>query len=1684
MATCRQLRLLLWKNMKLKLRQPVTFAAELLIPLLCALFLVLVRSTVYVNVVNKETTYRPAPLTPPTSFSEEDAVIYYTPETEATQLVMDLFQKTLLKKYKRQKIKMQGFQEKNETLTKMVESNRVAFIIEFRGQDGESVAGRAIPTHLQFTIRPRVKWHHLGTDMVYPYPPHNMPPCNIGDTLGLAGLQYLLVQALTRYWAIQDGRDPWMKTFGVSTQCLPFPAYQEDPMVLILEKSFDGYLITSFLISSIMFTKAIVFEKEFKLKETMKMVGLKKSIYWLSWFIFFCLYFVPVLAGYTALITGALYKGVWPVVRRVEPSLFFAFLLCYGLALITFSFMVSAFVQKGWLVGWLVGWLIGWLVGWEGGGSSPCCFRLPAVLRPGTDYLLLHGQSVYANIIISIGHPLGEGTTWKNYDWPPYPEDNFSLKDCMIMMLVDSVLHCVVAWYVEHLRPGEFGVAKPPWFCCKMSYWFPVEQGSVGDQPKHPSGKDQAFQEEHHGVKPEVKIINLRKVFDGKPAVKCTNLSIYKDEIFVLMGHNGCGKSVTLGMMTGFLAPSSGTVIIKGLDIRHKLEAAREHLGVCPQFNILFQKLTVREHFSFFAQLKGISGEELKKEISDVATEMDLQQKLDARASDLSVGYQRRLSVGIALIGKPEILILDEPTSSMDPKARRDTWHLLKKLRKGRAIIMTTHFMDEADLLGDRVAIMDKGEVKCCGNPEFLKDVFRLGYHLVITVGPHCRMLEVMEEVQIHVKEARFESAMDNKATVTLPLEAKDKIPDLFKDLHSHKEWLDIASFGISTPSIEDVFLALHKIRGNVTESTEVNSFLHRKESLRSKGQGRLCSLPRLHKIRGNVTESTEVNSFLHRKESLRSKSQGRLCSSKQYQLETITARETGMRRLKQLTLTLLEKKRIYIWSHLYLFLAQLVLPVPIIMGLSFFTGTHHLWAIQEPARTYDLEGFRALRVYYSPGRSKMLQHERLTDLYAKQFYSSQSKIYLRRLDFNWDAGFNEFILEQIRRNGLQDVLFFSVMGMEVFPISSDAESVNAIAHYSPYPLHARQISVNYVLNAMLQYLLNDSFSVQTRVAPLPKEPALKAKGSLAEVHIIAVDIAMRVAVGMSCSTVLMFHFLILEKTVSVKHLQLLSGAGAFAYWSTTFILDIIIYMLGSGLALFALLISSEEAHDAFFGPGANWKYLVPALAVNGWASLGSLYAMHNLFDAPGWGAVFIIVFNVMTGVITLKLLLMMKLMYLFGLANLHAAAWLIDSVSALLFPIFSLASCFKYVFINYHSLQVCPRQQCRGIYSPCCPESCDTYICIKTQHNYLSLGEPGIGFYILCMAVQGSACMALVVLMDYHVLNKLWYRLKSYLLGSSIYKPEFIFGADDDVAEERQRILEKPEDYYLSDSKDSDGDVATMVNLYKCYGTSIAVDHLCLGVARGDCFLLLGHNGAGKTTIFKMLSGYLSITEGDAFVMGHSAVKDIAKVQSMVGYSPQTGGLLLHMTARQTLTMHARLRGLPEDVVPDRVNTLMKLLLMDSLADIPASKYSGGNRRKLITAISLVEQSPLLLLDEPSHGMDPLARRHLWDVLITLRDRGSTLILASHRTSECEHMGKRAGVLVNGQLACLGTVDHLKRKFGKGFTFIVHLQHQDGMGTLSTDALIQHILGSVEGCQVHISLLLSASSSLSVLIS
>lgn len=211
---------------------------------------------------------------------------------------------------------------------------------------------------------------------------------------------------------------------------------------------------------------------------------------------------------------------------------------------------------------------------------------------------------------------------------------------------------------------------------------------------------------------------NLTKKYKDVTAVDSMSLTIGHGEFFALLGQNGAGKTTTVKMLTGLISPDGGDALIMGHSIVKETEKAKSLINVSPQETAVAQKLSVKENLEFIAELYGADKKQAQKKAQDSLDSFALRQKENAKAKTLSGGMQRRLSIAMALITEPEILFLDEPTLGLDVKARRSLWKQISSLKGKTTVILTTHYLEEAQALADRIGIMDKGTLKIVDTPE------------------------------------------------------------------------------------------------------------------------------------------------------------------------------------------------------------------------------------------------------------------------------------------------------------------------------------------------------------------------------------------------------------------------------------------------------------------------------------------------------------------------------------------------------------------------------------------------------------------------------------------------------------------------------------------------------------------------------------------------------------------------------------------------------------------------------------------------------------------------------------------------------------------------------------------------------------------------------------------------------
>jgi ABC-2 type transport system ATP-binding protein len=298
---------------------------------------------------------------------------------------------------------------------------------------------------------------------------------------------------------------------------------------------------------------------------------------------------------------------------------------------------------------------------------------------------------------------------------------------------------------------------------------------------------------------PAVETFELTRRFDSLIAVNGINLAIEKGELFSLLGPNGAGKTTTINMLCCLLKPTSGTASIMGYGIINEPFKVKELIGVSPQETALSEHLNCWENLRLIGKAHQLGNAEIKQRSQELLETAGLMERTKDQVRKFSGGMKRRLSIMMAMIHDPEILFLDEPTLGLDPQARRAMWEYIAELKGRKTILLTTHYMEEADFLSDRVAIIDEGKIVALGTPEELKS--HLWEKTTMVISAKNLTAEVIDGLR------------DKYAEVT---EGNDQLIVSAKDLnfkeitdYLYSQGVSIYSAGLKQPTLEDVFIQL-----------------------------------------------------------------------------------------------------------------------------------------------------------------------------------------------------------------------------------------------------------------------------------------------------------------------------------------------------------------------------------------------------------------------------------------------------------------------------------------------------------------------------------------------------------------------------------------------------------------------------------------------------------------------------------------------------------------------------------------------------------------------------------------------------------------------------------------------------------------------------------------------------------
>ncbi|XP_030753905.1 ATP-binding cassette sub-family A member 2-like isoform X2 [Sitophilus oryzae] len=1421
-------------------------------------------------------------------------------------------------------------------------------------------------TKLDYTLRYHEQSLTWETEKLYKKPFNFVP----GVGSGYQHKGFLALQMAIDFSFIEKMGHSNTENILIEMLEFPYPPHKSD---VGFSSLFFNYLplitMFSFIFICPAVLKRVVEEKYSGIKELMKMVGMRSWMLWLGWFIYSI---VPMLISVlliTFFLKVPLFGSAEAVISHTACSIIVFYLVLYIIAITALSFFLSTLFNKPSLAV-LVGLLV-WILS----------FFVPTYIQDATDkresfsttmlLMLLPNMALhYGYSAMALYEEREIGLHWNNWHLPADGGSNSAtMLHVCLMLVVDVFLYMILTFYVDAVNPGKYGIRR--------SYLFPFD--SLIKLLKKRTSTEVGSNESHRlevlekgeNLDKGIELINLSKKYGKKTVVNNLSLDIYKNQITVLLGHNGAGKSTTMGMITGMISKNSGKIIINGKEVRSRSDITKK-IGLCTQHNLFFPDLTVGEHLKFFAMLKGKTCQEADKEVKEKLEKLSLTNKENSLADKLSGGMKRKLCLGMAVIGGSEILILDEPSSGMDPESRRYLWDLLLDMASEKTILITTHFMDEADALGNWIAIMEEGRLRCFGTPMVLKKRYGTGYNLRLLIkqdkimkangiielemkGKESNEIEmkksekkkiIMEQIVTYLENVIKSNLMPNETEhfkcksidgeeVSFLLPFTNNYIKLFEYLEDRKEQLEIESMSITVTTLEDVFLNSNKVEKH--EKSDVPS----------------------------------IDIFKHNK-------------SEYPKVLPLGA--------------LLFKRGKFIIKKWFTYIIPFIIAV-IFLCLCIWLGQG--WNINStsggPSLKLNLTSYGPTTVYFNSSNEPDI-------LKMKKFYrhlvDAEQSTFVDTKD----------VSEAIITEGIQNLPFYRLHMVAAAEVKQNNKDIEAVALYNNLAKHSAPISLNLITNTLAKSFLGEDYSISLTNHPLDSIGENRRQ-KLSEVQIGLLWLVI-MPIGFLFLLGSFIYFPYTELSTNFTQLQFMRVA-PWVYWITLYSSDYLMFMV------FGILIASFTMAWEPFQGFSQFGWMLEILLLYGSSGLPHCYLFSRRKSFSGSYALYIIQ-GIILGVI--PCITVMALLES-GDSYYKDIGQSLEKLFLFLFPQFTFTylgvNFSKQVIENYNFGQMLPIEKlswCNGQrYNPCC-EAEDSSSCAAHQSF-----SPFIR--ARCSFVIFGAVFYLVINVLLHSYRAR--RAFNSLMNLYYAVPFLNKGSKSDSTNNESEI-----DSVQIDSNTKDK-YMTVKNLKKKFGGRYVVDAVNFTLDKGECMGFLGVNGAGKTTTFRILTGD-EIQDKGKIHTGHN------EYFKNMGYCPQNDALNYSLTGREILKTMAMLRGINDN---EFVQKYLECFELDKIADTPCGFYSGGNKRKLSFAVAIIGIPDIILLDEPTNGVDAATRRKFWTLIKRIKERKDVaFILTSHSMDECEALCNNVNIMKNGTIKRHGTISKLKQEIG-GFSIKLKLK-------------------------------------------
>ncbi|XP_021364515.1 ATP-binding cassette sub-family A member 1-like isoform X2 [Mizuhopecten yessoensis] len=1488
-------------------------------------------------------------------------------------------------------------------------TNNLLAVVAFDHLEDNSRKKRAttyqLPKHVSYKLRMDIEnvrnTVRLKERMWRPYPEDNMV-FDMRYTRGFIQLQDMVDSAIIRMQTGQSPNDP-----VVHVKQFPAPCHVNDTYMNTLSMYLLPIMMTLAWVAALaVSTKNLVYDRQYGQEEALKVMGLYGYLNWWMWFLSSI-----VIMSLTAVICIVVLKAGSLYIYSSFGILFLYFLIfCFSSLML--CYMVSALFTQATLAVLTVLMVY-------------CASYIPYIVLISMEVQMKFWQKILACLSSTTSFGFAAqyiaryeiqlvGMHWDLIYTSPMPGDDMSFAWCCLMMLIDGVVYLIIGWYLRTIRPGKHGVSQP--------WYFPVSPGYWGCRSSSPSSKYIAQHQEGlvqtmpSSMTVGMSVQGLSKNYGKTKAVKDLTADFYEGQITVLLGHNGAAKTTTIKMMTGVLEPTHGEIYMYGQPINK----CDKKIGICSQHNTLFHYMTVEEHMKFYGSVKSsMSSKDLKYEREQLLRQVDMWHVRNVRVSELSGGMQRRLCVALAFVGGSEVVILDEPTSGVDPNGRHSIWNLILHRKSGCTILLSTHHLDEADMIGDRIAVMDNGRLMCVGSPLFLKQQLGSGYHLKLTKLDECNWVHVLDCVRTYIPEAAVVEDIGSEMTIKLPMTAgnMERLYSCLHNLDQHKDSLHVGSYGIFDTTLEEVFL---KICAVAEKNIPLTGEVVQKASEIELSNSQL----------GISTDRDWQTAPEKRSKSAVKKSRIRVStgSQKVQQIGALfTKRFHHYRRNWRMFLSVILFPVLFVAAALGMSLIKpneiespSLLLTPALYGpnsYSFYSDSAqtvqsrrisgHLWS-QPGMSTTCMAGMNFGSQFvcekgetmFSGSLSSQTAYDAAQCTCSDYSYTCNS--HAHSISVPQVVTNTTDIIQNIGAHDVTDYLLKTYetykenrFGGFSFDAASDGTTnMKATVWFNNKGHHALPGYINALSNSILRSKITQGDPAEYGITTY-NHPILLSKQQLDQDSLLQnaadIGVAMVFLLAFTAIPVGFVTYVVNEYTNKEKQLQNVSGVGNFLYWITSLLWDLVVFSFTVGLVIIVMAIFRQNSYWA----RENLAGVVVLLVMYGWATIPWMYCTVKLYKDSTSAYMVLFCLNVFIGILLVSFVFILNFFSSQeGIKNVYDVVRHVF----LIFPPYTLCDGLIQLTTNQIQTEILARF------------GQDTYVSPFSYdllaYNYIALAGTGFFFFVILFFTE-IRCPSRA-------------RVKNSI--------------DDEVEESNEVRIEKQR-VLSHQARDDTLVVSSLSKAYKRGRKSfLAVNHLSFGVPKGECFGLLGANGAGKTTTFRMLTGDILPSEGSATINHKRVTRANQAIGQEAGYCPQEEALDGYLTGRELLHCHAKLRGMPAECRDSVVEDLVTRLGLD-FVDRTVHTYSGGMKRKLSIAIALLGEPDVVFLDEPTTGMDPVAKRLVWNCLMTCVKNEQAVILTSHSMEECDALCTRLAIMVNGEFRCLGSPQNLKNKYGDGYT-------------------------------------------------